>query len=113
MDVHLYDPAAIQVGDVIRYGCLVLGVCFAAAALRLLTNPRMQEHPEFPGFRFRLFGLALGVALSVVLQYDRLGEPVNVLTLSLSVLLLGVAFYSVWLPTTTVRESPEDKLRDY
>ena len=106
------DPTAIAVADVIRVGCLIAGLGFAGVVGQALRNPRMKAHPTFRGFRWQLFGLALGVTLVVVLQYERLNDPVHVLTLPLSVLFLGVSYYSVALPLVDARSDVEHGLEE-
>ncbi len=111
MDPIWDHPTAIQVADALRYLCLFAGFCFAAFAYRLIRDPWVKMHPTFRGFTARLIGMSLGVVLTVLLQYDRLGEPVHLLYLPLSLVHLAVAFYSVYLPVSDIRDLVERKLR--
>ena len=106
------SQAAITVADYVRRGCLVVGLCYAAATFRLLRDPWIRIHPTWPGFRVRLVTLALGVVVVVILQYERVGEPVHFVLLPLSIAFLLGAFYSVWLPVSNVRELTERRLRE-
>jgi hypothetical protein len=101
----------VEVADVLRVLCLVIGLFFAGALFWIV---RTGDTPGIaaPGFKWRMIALLIGVLYVCVTEYPRLGDTVS-FHLVLGITYLATALYSVWLPIPELREEdPGHKLRD-
>jgi hypothetical protein len=86
------DPTLVQVADVFRWLCMVLGVLVTAAYLRLAFDRRARL---LTGLVWRLAGATLAAYYVSVTEWDRLHDPVT-LRLPLGVVALTCLTVGAW-----------------